>query len=269
MPELPEVETVVRTLEDKIQDLEIVDIQILYEKMIIGSIDEFKNQLMHEHFRKFSRRGKYLIFYMDNIVLVSHLRMEGKYFYVEQSMPIDKHTHVIFALSNGKELRYHDTRKFGRMELYPIDYDFNLLHDLGPEPFTDNFNKEYVYEICHHKSIPIKSLLLEQSFVAGIGNIYADEILFACVIRPMRNTQKISKKDAEHIVLETRRILSEAILAGGTTIRSYTSSLGVTGKFQLSCNVHTQEKCRVCNEVIKVKWIRGRSSYYCPKCQKR
>lgn len=269
MPELPEVETVVRTLEDKIKDLEIINIDIRYEKIIIGNIDDFKNQLMYEHFRKFSRRGKYLLFYMEHIVLVSHLRMEGKYFYVDPIMPIDKHTHVIFKLSNGKELRYHDTRKFGRMELYPLDYDFSLLHDLGPEPFEDGFNKDYVYSICHHKNIPIKSLLLDQSFMAGIGNIYADEILFACRIKPMRSSQKISKKDAEHIVIETRRILMEAIQAGGTTIRSYTSSLGVTGRFQLSCQVHAQEKCRVCNESIKVKWIRGRSSYYCPKCQKR
>ncbi len=269
MPELPEVETVVRTLEHQIKDLEIIDISVYYEKIIVGDINNFKNKLMHEHFRKFSRRGKYLLFYLDHVVLVSHLRMEGKYYYVNQEDNRDKHTHVVFTLNNGKELQYHDTRKFGRMELYPIDYDFSHFHDLGPEPFSTLFTKEYVYSKCHEKDIPIKAFLLDQSFVAGIGNIYADEILFACGIRPQRSTKRISKLDAEHIVLETKRILQEAIEAGGTTIRSYTSSLGITGKFQLSCNVHSQKNCRICNEIVTVKWIRGRSSYYCPKCQKR
>lgn len=269
MPELPEVETVVRTLENQIQDLEITDIHIYYEKIIVGDIHDFKSKLMHEHFRKFSRRGKYLLFYMDHVVLVSHLRMEGKYYYVDQDKQIDKHTHVVFTLNNGKELQYNDTRKFGRMEIYPIDYEFSHFHDLGPEPFSTSFSNEYVYTKCHQKDIPIKALLLDQSFVAGIGNIYADEILFACRIRPQRSTKNISKKDSDHLVLETKRILQEAIKAGGTTIRSYTSSLGVTGKFQLSCNVHSQKNCHICSETIKVKWIRGRSSYYCPRCQKR
>ena len=269
MPELPEVETVVRTLETKIKDLEITSIDIRYSKIIVGDVNEFKNKLIHEHFKKFSRRGKYLLFYMDDVVFVSHLRMEGKYYYVDKEMPIDKHTHVIFTLSNGKELRYHDTRKFGRMEIYPIDYNFSKFHDLGPEPFSDEFNFEYVYSMCHTKDIPIKAYLLDQSFIAGIGNIYADEILHACGIRPTRSAKRITKKDAENIVSETKKILRKAIDAGGTTIRSYTSSLGVTGKFQLFCNVHAQKNCHVCNNPITVKRIRGRSSYYCKNCQKR
>lgn len=269
MPELPEVETVVRTLENEIRDLQIKKIDIYYPKMIEGNVQIFTDTLVNEHFRRFNRRGKYLLFYMDHVLLACHLRMEGKFYYVDASVPRDKHTHVVFTLSNGKKLMYHDTRKFGRMEIYPLDVDMNTFHHLGPEPFDEAFNAKYVYTYCKNRKISIKTLLLKQEFVAGIGNIYADEILFACGIRPGRSTKYITLKDAENIVMQTRNVLQKAILAGGTTIRSYTSSLGVTGKFQLSCNVHAQKNCRVCNKPVKVKWIGGRSSYYCPQCQKR
>lgn len=269
MPELPEVETVLRTLEVQIHDEEIISVDVYYPKMIDRSINDFSKSLIGQHFRSFQRRGKYLLFYLDDVLLVSHLRMEGKYFLQDHNDALNKHIHVVFHLENGKELRYQDTRKFGRMEILPIDTDLNTFHDLGPEPFVDEFNAEYVYSCMHKKNIPVKTMLLDQHFVAGIGNIYADEILFACGIRPGRSTKFITHFDASHIVAETQRILKEAIQAGGTTIRSYTSSLGVTGRFQLSCNVHAQKNCRVCGNEVKVKWIGGRSSYYCPLCQKR
>lgn len=269
MPELPEVETVVRTLEHQIKDLEILDVQVRYPKMIDRDAHAFRKILIGQHFRVFDRRGKYLLFYLDDCLLVSHLRMEGKFFLQNPTEPLSKHVHVIFTLSNGQELRYHDTRKFGRMEILSKDTNLTTFHDLGPEPFSSEFNATYLYNIVHHKNIAIKTLLLDQHIVAGIGNIYADEILFACRIRPGRSSKYITKKDCEQLVIQTRRILSLAIEAGGTTIRSYTSSLGVTGRFQLSCMVHEQKVCRVCQTKIKVKWIGGRSSYYCPVCQSR
>ena len=154
------------------------------------------------------------------------------------------------------------------MEICALDTDIDTFHDLGYEPWDDRLDISYVYNHCKKRNIPIKSVLLDQHFIAGIGNIYADEILFACKIRPERIANKITKKDAQNIIDETRRILAEAIEAGGTTIRSYTSSLGVSGRFQLSCMVHTKDICQKCNSKIIVKWIGGRSSYYCPKCQK-
>lgn len=268
MPELPEVETVLRTLERQIRDEEITGVEIRYAKMIEDDPEEFCRRLTHEHFRVFERRGKYLIFRMDHVTLVSHLRMEGKYYLQTEDEPVQKHIHVIFHLRGKRELRYMDTRKFGRMKLYPRDYDFSHYKNLGPEPFDPAFNAEYVHAFIQKKHVPLKTLLLDQTFVAGLGNIYADEVLAACGLRPGRSCRRITRKDEEHIVNETRRIMKAAIAAGGTTIRTYTSSLGVTGRFQTDCTVHMQKICPRCRGPIKVKYIGGRSSYYCPHCQK-
>ncbi len=268
MPELPEVETVLRTLEGQISDREIISVNILYPKIVENDPEDFIKKLTHQHFRGFHRRGKYLLFEMDDFFFVSHLRMEGKYYLQQPEDPYDRHTHVVFQLDDGRQLRYHDTRKFGRMEIVPLQTDFSHWHDLGPEPFDDAFNAAYVHAFIHNRNVPLKKLLLNQSFVAGIGNIYADEILAACHLRPGRSCRRITRNDEEHIVTMTKAILKAAIAAGGTTIRSYTSSLGVTGRFQLECSVHAQKKCKRCGHDIKVKWIGGRSSYYCPLCQK-
>lgn len=268
MPELPEVETVVRTLEHQIRGRKILQVRIFYPKMIEDDPDWFCAALKNQQFNTFRRRGKYLIFGMDDIILVSHLRMEGKFYLQKPQEPLDRHVHVVFDLDDGRQLRYHDTRKFGRMKLYPCDTDFVHFHDLGPEPFWDSFNADYVHNYRKGRKEPLKSLLLDQRFVAGIGNIYADEILAACNLRPGRSCARITRKDEENLVTETRRIMKAAIAAGGTTIRSYTSSLGVTGRFQTECTVHMQKICPRCGGVIKVKYIGGRSSYYCPHCQK-
>lgn len=268
MPELPEVETVVRTLEHRIKGAVITDVIVRYPRMIQGDVDGFVNTLKGNTFQGFERRGKYLIFRMDTCTLVAHMRMEGKFYIQSPEEEVTKHMHVIFSLEDGRQVRYHDTRKFGTMELVDRDYDFTHFHDLGPEPFWESFNADYIHAYRKGKKTPLKSLLLDQCFVAGIGNIYADEILFACGLRPGRSCARITRKDEENIVRETRRILTEAIAAGGTTIRSYTSSLGVTGRFQLSCMVHTKKTCSVCGNDIRVRYIGGRSSYYCPHCQK-
>lgn len=268
MPELPEVETVVRTLEKQIPDEEILSVNVRYAKMIEGDPDDFASKLAHEHFRLFERRGKYLIFRMDHVTLVVHLRMEGKFYIMDDSEPVNRHMHVIFQLHNNKQLRYQDTRKFGRMCLLPLDYDFTHYKNLGPEPLSDAFNAAYMHEYIKKRKVPLKTLLLEQHFTAGIGNIYADEILAASHLRPGRSCGRITRKDEENIVNNTKLILSAAIAAGGTTIRSYTSSLGVTGRFQLDCAVHAKKTCAMCGSEIKVKTIGGRSSYYCPHCQK-
>ena len=268
MPELPEVETVLRTLEHQIQGRKILDVDVRYPKMIENDVEQFKQQLKNQTFHTFMRRGKYLLFGLDDYILMSHLRMEGRYYIQDPTEPTNRHMYVIFHLDNGKELRYMDTRKFGRMEILPLDTDFSHFHGLGPEPFDEAFNASYIHAYRKGKRTPLKSLLLDQSFVAGIGNIYADEILAACNLRPGRSCARITRKDEENLVLHTRRIMKAAIAAGGTTIRTYTSSLGVTGRFQTECTVHMQKICPRCKGKIHVKYIGGRSSYYCPHCQK-
>ena len=268
MPELPEVQTVLNTLELRIKDAEITDINILYSNIIVGDVKVFKKKLIGQHFRAFKRRGKYLLFEMDDITLVSHLRMEGKYYIQKPDEPTNKHTHVIFCLDNGYELRYNDVRKFGRMELIQKQTDYRIFKDLGPEPFSKEFNENYILGYLKNNKKPIKEVLLNQSFVAGIGNIYADEICSSIGLMPDTPAYKIDITDAKKIVENTRKILKAAIKAGGTTIRSYTSSLGVTGRFQLKLKVHTLSNCPKCgSDIIKIR-IGGRGTYYCPKCQK-
>jgi len=268
MPELPEVQTVLDTLASKIKDKKIIDINIRYKNIIDYDLKSFKKQLINQHFKSFKRRGKYLLFEMDDITLVSHLRMEGKYYILDSSIPVDKHTHVIFSLDDGSELRYHDVRKFGRMEIIEKKEDYSNFKDLGPEPFSKDFNEDYCLSYLK-TSLPIKQILLRQEFVAGIGNIYADEILYECKINPNRPSNKLTREDCLNLIKATRNILNKAIKAGGTTIRSYTSSLGVTGRFQLNLKVHTKDICPLCNEKIKKIFINKRGTYYCPQCQKK
>ena len=268
MPELPEVETVLRTLEQEIKGEPVSYVRVFLPKMIDRPEEDFCRALEGRHFLTFQRRGKYLLFGMEDVILVSHLRMEGKYWLKQNGDPVDKHTHVIFGLSNGRELRYNDTRKFGTMELWSPDTDLTDFHGLGPEPFDDSCSAEYLFRTAKQRNTPLKTLLLDQSVIAGIGNIYADEICFACGLRPRMNCRRLTGAMCRDIVQETRRILSDAVKAGGTTIRSYTSSLGVTGLFQLECMVHARKTCRICGSDIKIVRVGGRSSYYCPHCQR-
>lgn len=270
MPELPEVETVVRTLETLIKDQKIVRINVLYPNIIEGDVNDFKRRLTGQTFRNFKRRGKYLLFEMDDVLLVSHLRMEGKYYVLDDDTPYNKHTHIIFKLANGKSLQYNDVRKFGRMYLDKIEENYEVFRDLGPEPWSKNFNVDYVKSKLVNNKKPIKTVLLDQGFVSGIGNIYADEILFKCEVDPRTIANKLEEKDYLNIIKYTKATLKKAIEAGGTTIRSYTSSLGVTGLFQLSLNVHQRvnEPCPKCNTTIIKTVVGGRGTYICPTCQK-
>lgn len=275
MPEAPEVQTVLSTLEHQISSLEIREVKIFYDKLV-SNIDvySFCEKLKGQTFRRFYRIGKYLGFEMDTYDWIVHLRMEGK-FYLYESLPeCKKHIHAIFFLSDGRYLCYHDTRKFGRMELYPKTENKASLpafKNVGLDALDDQVTGLYFYHHIHTKKISLKAALLDQSIMAGVGNIYADEICYASGLDPRSRCSRITKKEAENIVEQTKRILKGAIKAGGTTIRSYTSSLGVTGRFQLKLKVHAKEgePCPTCQKpIIKIK-VSQRGTYLCPNCQKR
>ena len=269
MPELPEVETVVRTLEHKINKRIIKNVNILYEK-IVAEPDAmtFSRCLTNQRFEKFDRRGKFLIFELTDYVLVAHLRMEGKFYVYPEHTEPDKHTHIVFVLDQG-ELHYNDVRKFGRFYLYEKGAELKALQSLGYEPFDENLNSEYLKSYCHLKKTAIKTQLLDQSMIAGIGNIYANEICFDVKLNPEHPACYISRRKWDEIIESTKKILNEAIAAGGTTIRSYTSSLGVTGMFQQNLHVHSRagELCECGCEIVKC-FVNGRGTYYCPNCQK-
>ena len=273
MPELPEVETVKETLKRKVLNKTINDVIVRYRGIIESpSSNEFIDKLKGQTIIDIDRLGKWLIFKLNDYYLLSHLRMEGKYFLKNSDEEYTKHEHVIFKFTDGTDLRYQDTRKFGRMLLVDKDklYEARPIKELGLEPWDKNLTKDYLREKYHNKRLPIKTVILDQSIITGIGNIYADEILFLSRINPLLKVNLLSDIDLENIIENTKKVLEKAISEGGTTIRSYTSDLGVTGRFQNELYVHCREheKCLVCgNTIVKIK-VGGRGTYYCPYCQK-
>lgn len=276
MPELPEVETVRLTLEILVGNKRIKNVEVRYPKLIHTSDSEtFINQLKGKTILAYERIGKYLMFDLGDQMLISHLRMEGKYFVQKLNDPYDKkHTHLIITFDDDSQLRYHDTRKFGRMYVYDKiadAYDYPALDHVGYDAFDERVDVAYLWKAFHKRNITLKQALLDQSVVAGVGNIYADEICFSLNLHPEVKVSKLRKKDFEKWIFEMRRILRGAINAGGTTIRSYTSQLGVDGKFQLQLKVHgkVKEACPICGTIIQKIKVGGRGTYYCKECQKR
>jgi len=273
MPELPEVETVKNTLKPKLINKKITDINVLYDNIIeYPSVKEFSKKILNQTIIDIDRYGKWLIFVLDDYYLLSHLRMEGKYFFKTKEEEILKHEHVILTLDKHLQLRYHDVRKFGKMLLIEKDKinDFGPLIELGYEPWDDKLDINYLKEKYKNKKLPIKTVLLDQTIITGIGNIYADEILFLSKINPEKKSSLLNDIELQNIIENTKLVLEDAIKQGGSTIRSYTSVDGVHGLFQQKLNVHTKvgEQCSVCNStIVKIK-IGGRGTYYCPTCQK-
>lgn len=271
MPELPEVETVKETLKKQVVNKKITDVNIYYEKVIeYPTTSEFVKKIINQVIRDVKRRGKWLLFELDDYYLLSHLRMEGKYFLKPIGSSVEKHEHISFNLGDI-ELHYHDTRKFGRMHLVLKD-DLEVsrpISELGLEPWDEDLSISYLKEKYKTKSLPIKTAILDQSIIVGIGNIYADEILFLSKLNPLTKARDLSDLDLQNIIDNTKIVLEKAIKAGGTTIRSYTSSEGVTGLFQNELYVHSKEgfSCLVCeNPIVKIR-VGGRGTYYCPECQ--
>jgi len=272
MPELPEVEAVRITLLPLLMNKKIVSVQLLYDKMIVNNTPEsFTSRLVGQTFRGIERRGKYLIFILSNLKMISHLRMEGKYYLKDESIPIEKHEHVIFTLDTGESLRYHDTRKFGTMELL----EFNQISQtgfssLGFEPFDDEFSWIYLKEKLAHSNRPIKGGLLDQSVISGLGNIYVDEVLYSSKIHPARLCSSIRDDEFKKIAENSKVILEKAINLGGASVHSFSYGDGITGRFQNELNVHTHadEPCNECGYVIEKMKVAGRTTYYCPNCQR-
>ena len=271
MPELPEVETVRKQLKLRLVGRKIKKVTIRYDGIIeYPSIIEFKKRITNQEFIDIKRRGKWLLFELNDYYLLSHLRMEGKYNFHNKDDIISSHEHVLFLLDDNNELRYHDTRKFGKMHLIEksrID-EIGPLTKLGLEPWDDNLDIFYLKQKYCKKRLAIKTVLLDQSIIVGIGNIYADEILFLSRINPYKKANELNDKEINDIIENSRIILDKAIELGGTTIHSYASVDGVDGKFQNELLVHGKKICPFCYNKITKDFIGGRGTYYCDKCQK-
>lgn len=275
MPELPEVETVKETLKSKIIGEKIVSVDVYYESMIDkDSRSDFKELLIGEEITDILRYGKYLFFIFNNVSLISHLRMEGKYFIKSASEVRNIHEHIVFTFNSGKTLRYHDTRKFGTMKLVKTTSFDEIMNEpelkkLGKEANDETIDVFEFYNKIHKMRVKLKTALLDQTLLAGLGNIYVDEVCFLSNLHPELPCNYLTLYDCKVILEKSRFVLAGAIKAGGTTIRSYTSSLGVTGRFQLKLHVHTKvgSPCENCGEIIKKITVGGRGTYLCDKCQ--
>ena len=294
MPELPEVETVKRGLEQKLINFVIDKVEILRNSTIAFPLnnEDFVQGLEKSLIYKWDRRGKYLIAelkkeiinntkftsakssFKNNGYLVIHLRMTGYFTYLNTLTEPCKHTRIRFFDKNNNELRYIDVRSFGQMwwikeELLPTTI-IKGLGSLGPEPFSKSFNINYLTKILSNRKKSIKSILLDQTIVAGIGNIYADESLYSAGILPFREAQTIKKFELIKLRESIITILKMSIGSGGTTFSDFRDLEGKNGNFGLKANVYRRsgKECRKCKNLIVRKKITGRSTHWCPKCQK-
>ncbi|MFZ7945726.1 DNA-formamidopyrimidine glycosylase [Neobacillus sp. 19] len=274
MPELPEVETVRKTLKKLVVNKTIQTISVFWPKIIKSpvEVEQFIDALKGETIVDVGRRGKFLIIYTGEFALVSHLRMEGKYGLYPNNVPYDKHTHVIFHFTDDTELRYRDVRKFGTMHLYKKGDEFEKppLFDLGPEPFSTEFTEQYLAGVLKKTNRKVKSALLDQKLFVGLGNIYVDEALFRAGIHPERLASTLNEKEITVLHHEIVATLSEAVKKGGSTIRSYVNSQGEIGMFQLELYAYGRkgEPCKKCGRPLEKMTVGGRGTHFCPNCQK-
>ena len=286
MPELPEIEIVKRSLFQKINKAKIVNVKINNRNLRYKIPHTLPKKLINEKILKISRRSKYLIFHFKNKLLLIHLGMTGKFllirnrdnkifktsFYYNLNV-LAKHNHIYFILNNGFVLIYNDTRRFGFFKLFENIKlkKIIFLKKLGPEPFSAFFNVRYFENFIKNRKKNIKNLLMDQSFVSGLGNIYVNEALFLSRINPLRSCRNIEKKDIKSLIFNIKKILKSSIRQGGSSIRNFKNTCGEDGNFQQFFNVYGQENkncSRIsCKGKIKKMSISNRSAFYCGECQ--
>ena len=275
MPELPEVETVRRSLLPVILDKPIASVDVYYERILQHiTPQKFKEQITGRRILDLARRGKYLIFHLENhLDLVAHLRMTGRLiYYSDAAIAMAKHTSVIFGFASGGNLRFEDVRKFGTLDLVTSgEYEqIKGLHSLGVEPLSEAFTVEHLQNLIQDRSTKIKGLLLDQTKIAGMGNIYADESLFMARIHPERPANSLSSLEVQSLHLAIKDVLQDAIVGQGTTLRDYRTGYGREGSFQNKLQIYGKkgEKCPRCGVDLEYKKVAGRTSHFCPACQR-
>ncbi len=271
MPELPEIETIVRDLSPKIRGLTIESFKLLFPPLLKNEDLCLLHKIRGKRIIDLSRMGKMiLVNCQDDLSLLFHLKMTGRLILCSRTAPLDKHTHFLLRFKSQKsELRFRDIRKFGFLRCLRTSeaYLIKELRLLGPEPLeidSSSFDK-----LFRGRKARIKGLLLDQRFIAGIGNIYADEILFRALIHPSTSVSQLDSRQRKRLWKATRVVLNKAIKSRGTSIQSYADSQGRRGSFQNFLLVYGREglSCRVCGERIKRFRLSGRSTFFCPCCQ--
>ena len=275
MPELPEVETIVRDLRPHLIGRTIVSVSVRWTRSIAApSVRKFTRQMRRHTITAITRRGKFLIFHLRRkgiqmnapLYLLVHLRMTGGFHLDARATPRDKHVHVCVQLDNGDELRFRDTRKFGRMWL--VADPAPIVSRLGPEPLEIPV-REFHSRIWKRRG-NLKPLLLDQTFLAGIGNIYADESLWYARLHPLRQVETLTRAERGRLYHAIRQVLARAIAVGGTSIDvMYKRVNGMRGGFTDSLRAFDQEErpCRRCGTPIRKMVVSQRGTHFCPTCQ--
>ena len=268
VPELPEVETIVRGLRRHVSGRRIAGVEFPWPGLVVGDAEKTASRLRGRVIHGIRRHGKYIVIDLEGgrrgLCLVVHLRMTGNFIVGGEPGP---YTRAILDLEGGPTLVYHDIRKFGRWQL--SDGLPARLAELGPEPLE--ISEPEFRELLGARRGMLKALLLNQEFLRGLGNIYADEALFRARLHPRTNSLKIGAKRAARLYAAIREVLLDAIAAGGSTVSNYVNSEGSQGYFQLQTRVYgkTGEACRVCGTPIRRTIVASRSTHFCPKCQRR
>lgn len=271
MPELPEIETICRGIAPLIAGLRVAEIIVREARLRILIPANLSAALKGRQVLAVSRRAKYLLIHFNgDRTLLLHLGMSGTLLYLPSPLPFDRHDHVEMIFTQGSRLRFRDPRRFGAILLCvgnPLAHP--LLSALGPEPLSDDFNTEYLYAHSRQRTVTVKSFLMEQKTVVGVGNIYASEALYAAGIAPWIAAGAISRSRYGRLVDAVRAVLQRAIAAGGTTLRDFQSATGKPGYFSQELAVYGRagQKCRNCGGEIQGMRIGGRSSFYCRNCQ--
>ena len=286
MPELPEVEIVKRSLFKMINKAKIIGIKVSNKNLRYKISHTFAKDLVGEKILKITRRSKYLIIHLKNKVLLVHLGMTGKFFvksfkdnttfktsfYYDLKI-FNKHNHIYFFLNNNLTLIYNDVRKFGFLKIYEKKKlnKVKFLSKLGLEPFSKKINFKYFKSFIINKRKNIKNLLMDQTFICGLGNIYVNECLFISRIHPLRECNSLKKKEISNLINNIKKILKTSILKGGSSIRDFKNMFGKKGNYQQFFHVYGRENencSRIsCTNKIEKKLISGRSTFYCKNCQ--
>ena len=271
MPELPEVETTLRGISAHVLNSPITQINIRNSKLRWPVPDDLAKQLQQSRIIDLKRRAKYLLLITEHGTVIIHLGMSGSLRIASRDEPYDKHDHVEFCFKNNNALRLKDPRRFGAVLWTNEDVDNHpLLAHLGPEPLSEDFNGSLLFNLSRNKKQAVKQFLMDSKVVVGIGNIYANEALFASGIHPSRPAGKISKKRYEQLCVEIKRILEQAIQQGGTTLKDFVGGTGKPGYFKQELQVYGRkgQPCVKCKKPLTEIRLGNRSTVYCTHCQK-
>ena len=268
MPELPEVETTLRAIK-KFQGQNLTDIKV-HNRNLRWAVDkDLEKNSKNQKLINLYRRAKYIVFELENTYLLLHLGMSGSLRILKsEENYFLKHDHIEFIFDHEKII-YNDPRRFGSLHIAKDINNHKLISELGPEPLSKHFNGAYLLECCKRSKTNIKTLIMNQKNVVGIGNIYASESLYLSKINPQKASDKLNIEECKRIVSSAKKVLNEAIKVGGTTLKDFYSADGSPGYFKIKLNVYGRsgQKCKNCKEEILKVTTNQRATFYCPNCQ--